>query len=453
LSKTITALATPPGIGGLAIVRLSGDEAISIADKCFSGSARLVDAKPNTIHFGKFIFNNKIIDTVTASVFHSPKSYTGENTVEFGCHGGMLVSGEIINALLQSGAVLATAGEFTKRAFLNGKMDLTQVEAVESIIHSVSVPGAMTSARQLAGEFSQRVALLRKKLLDAAGLLELELDFADEDIELIPKQKILESINETQQFCTQLCESFRSAEILRSGYFVAIAGYPNSGKSTLFNTLLDRRRAIVSEIPGTTRDFLEETLLINGIAVKIIDTAGLRDTTDLIEIEGIKFGESVLEQSNLILVLNDVSLSPSNSNKLVAELNKKFPGRTIILLQNKIDKIGSATDFSNNSGFTEIQISAKHKSGIDELKEIIYNLALQSTERVSDVLINQRHFALLSKAAEELSSARTALESGMENEVIAIDVRSAIRTLGEIIGETFNEDILNNIFSNFCIGK
>ncbi|MDQ1265918.1 MAG: hypothetical protein QG635_1070 [Bacteroidota bacterium] len=454
MPDTISAIATPPGIGGLAVIRISGKQAFEIADKCFIGKVRLIDAVSHTIHYGKFIFNEKLLDTITAAVFKAPNSYTGEDVVEISCHGGSIVANEINNALIDLGARLAEPGEFTKRAFLNGKLDLTQVEAVADIIHSVSIPGAQTAARQLEGGFTNRIKEIRKKLLDICSLIELELDFADEDIEFVKKEKLIEQISETRKFCNELAESFRSAEILRSGYFVGIAGYPNSGKSTLFNTLLKRSRAIVSEIPGTTRDYLEEMLYLNGIAIKLIDTAGLRPTDDIIEIEGIKMVESVLKQANLILVLNDIAISHEHSDSLFHQIQEKYPENYIILIYNKIDKLEELVDFDRiYKEEAKLYISAKKGYGLENLKQFIEMQAGNSTARINDILVNQRQAILLKQAANDLSNAEEAARANLENELISIDIRNAAKRLGEITGETWNEEVLNNIFSNFCIGK
>jgi tRNA modification GTPase len=333
-------------------------------------------------------------------------------------------------------------------------LDLTQVEAVADIIHSLSVPGCMTAARQLNGEFTARLKALREKLLDIASLLELELDFSDEDIEFTNRENIKSLISETIDYCSELADSFKSAEIMRSGYFVAIAGYPNSGKSTLFNTLLQRKRAIVSEIPGTTRDYLEEMIYINGIAIRLTDTAGLRATENIIEIEGIKLVETVLEQSDLIFIINDMSISPDHSDKLLNRIKLKFSNSKVYLLQNKIDKVDSGKletipkEYEN-----EIRISAKKGIGIDLLKDILEREASQSIDRTKDILVNQRHAKLLRQASSELENALIAVNSNLENEIIAIDIRSSAKTLGDITGDTWNEDVLNNIFSRFCIGK
>ncbi|MFC2131204.1 tRNA uridine-5-carboxymethylaminomethyl(34) synthesis GTPase MnmE [Bacteroidota bacterium] len=446
--KTITALATPPGIGGIAVIRVSGDNAFVIVDGCFKGKKRPAESDTHTVLFGKFYNNEILIDTVLISVFREPNSYTGENVVEISCHGGMLIANEIINTLIKKGARFAETGEFTKRAFLNGKMDLTQVEAVADIIHSSSIQGTHTSARQLAGEFTTRLKEFRKQLVEIAGLLELELDFSDEDIEFLDRNDIARRINDALKYCLDLAGSYRSAEILRSGFFVGIAGYPNAGKSRLFNALLQRHRAIVSPTPGTTRDYIEENIMLGGIIVRLIDTAGLRETQNTIEIEGIKLMESVLNQSNMILILNDISISREHSEKLYTELSEKYPETKVILLQNKIDLIEKLTKRKGR-----LYISAKMGDGIEELKSFIEKEAKGSIERVSDILVNQRQANLLRQAANDLEEAINAVKENMENELVAIDIRNAVKKLGEMTGESWNEEVLNSIFSSFCIGK
>ncbi|MEN6294997.1 MAG: tRNA uridine-5-carboxymethylaminomethyl(34) synthesis GTPase MnmE [Chloroherpetonaceae bacterium] len=448
MADTIVALATPPGVSGIAVIRLSGDNAIDIASSCFQGKVDLKNSPTHRIYYGRFIYNSKFIDDITLSIFRNPNSYTGEDVIEISCHGGMIIYNEIIKALIHNGARLAQPGEYTKRAFLNGKMDLLQAEAVADIINSTSYISEQTSARQLFGEFTSEINRFRKELIDIASLLEIELDFADEDLEFVPRTRIRNQINEIIKFAQSLIESYKSAQILRSGYFVAIVGYPNSGKSTLFNTLLKRNRAIVSEIPGTTRDYLEEFIYLDGLPIKLIDTAGIRETSDIIEIEGIRLAESILSQSNLILVLNDSEISFHNSDKLYEQLQNHYKNTKLVLIQNKIDKIGK---IDNKNG--SIHISAKIGTGIDELNQFILNEALESINREQDILLNMRHYAILEKVKENLMSALASIDNNLENEFIAIDIRSAIKQLGELTGEIYNEDILNNIFSQFCIGK
>lgn len=445
MSRTIAALATAPGIAGLNVVRISGENAISIADKCFDGKSTLAEAKTHTIHYGKFVSDNTLIDTVTASVFKAPNSYTGEDTIEFGCHGGNIIAGQIVDALLEAGAVIPEPGEFTRTAFLNGKLDLTQVEAVADIIHSTSVAGALTSARQLIGEFTLRLKELRHGLIRTAGLLELELDFSEEDIELIDNSLVRERLIESQKYCNELADKFRASEVLRSGFIVAVAGFPNSGKSTLFNKILQKNRAIVSEIEGTTRDYIEEDILLGDIKVRLIDTAGLRETEDIIEIAGIKLVESVLEQSNLVIVLNDASRGVEQSDELYRTLKQKYPNSEFILVQNKCDLLDKQLD--------GISISAKTGEGIEQITEKIKSAAKNSIDRINDVLINKRHADLLRRTSNEIQRGIDAIDANMQNEIIAIDIRNATNTLGEITGDRWNEEVLAEIFSGFCIGK
>jgi len=451
MADTIVALATPPGISGIAVIRLSGDDAIDIASSCFKGKIDLRNSPTHRIYYGKIVNNSECIDDVTLSIFRKPNSYTGEDVVEISCHGGMIIYNEIIKKLIHNGARLAQPGEYTKRAFINGKMDLLQAEAVADLINSVSYISEQTSARQLFGEFTKQISKFRKDLIDIASLLEIELDFTDEDVEFVSKTKVKNKVIEIINFAQILIDSYKTAQILRSGYFVAIVGYPNSGKSTLFNTLLKKNRAIVSEIPGTTRDYLEEFIYLDDIPIKLIDTAGIRQTTDIIEIEGIKFVESLLEQSNLILVLNDASISMDNSNNLYNELNKRYTSANTLLIQNKIDKIINIGNFEKTEN--EIYISAKLGTGIDKLTKVISENAIKSISREQDILLNLRHYAILEKVKKNLEDALKSINDNMGNEFIAIDIRSALNHLGELTGEVYNEEILNNIFSKFCIGK
>lgn len=448
MMDTIVALATPPGVSGLAVIRVSGDDAIDVVDKHYSGKISLKDAKTHTIHYGKFLKGDSIVDMVTTSIFRNPKSYTGEDVVEIACHGGFVVYEEIINTLLQNGTRLARPGEFTQRAFMNGKMDLLQAEAVADLIHSTSIISEQVSTRQLLGNFTLRIKEFKEKLIKIAGLLELELDFSDEDIDLISKRDIMQMIEDLIVFNSEIIDSFNSSKILHNGFAVAIVGYPNSGKSTLFNKLLNKDRAIVSPIPGTTRDYLEEYQYYDGIPVKLFDTAGIRETDDLIEIEGIKLVESVLKQSNLIFIINDSSKEIDLSDKLLTEIKQKYPNKAYCLLQNKID-LSNATIRAND----EIEISAKKEINIDKVKQFITKTAKESISRVNDILVNERQYNLLKQINIDLTNAKQSIQNNYQNEFIAIDIRNAIKKLGELTGEIYNEDILNQIFSSFCIGK
>lgn len=450
MEDTIVALVTPPGISGIAMVRLSGKEAFPIADSCFSSNKKISEAKSHSILVGNIVYKNTIIDNLAALIFKNPHSYTGEDTVEFTCHGGYIASEELIRVLKELGARLAEPGEFTKRSFLNGKMDLTQVEAVADIIHSISVPACQISARQLAGGLSEKINEFRKRLIDILSLLELELDFADEELEFVDKANILHLISEAAEFCNNLASSFRSAQILRNGFYVAISGYPNSGKSTLFNTLLKKKRSIVSDIPGTTRDYIEDTLYIGQIPIKLIDTAGLRSSEDCIEIEGIKMAEHILEQADLNLIINDISIDENHSAKLYSEVKSKFPSSQAILVQNKIDKL----DFSNFLKKEAVSyISAKQGLGVKDLLSLIEKEACSSVSQSNEFLINERQRDLLERASKHLALAMESAKSDFQNEIVSIDIRAAIKPLGELSGENWSEEVLNNIFSKFCIGK
>lgn len=444
MSKTIAALATAPGISGLAVIRLSGIKSFELIDKCFKGRLRISDAQSHTIHYGKIYDDNVLIDSVTISVFRSPNSYTGEDVVEIGCHGGNIISNIILDLLYKLGATLPEPGEFTKRAFLNNKLDLTQVEAVADLIHSISKPSAEFSARQLNGQLSKKLSELRQQLLDIAGFLELEIDFADEDIQFLDRNEILNKINDTIHFCDNLISLHKSSDIIKSGYFVSFVGFPNSGKSSLFNTLLYKKRAIVSDIAGTTRDYLEEYIYINELPIKLIDTAGIRESENVIEIEGIKLVEDVLLNSNLIFVINDISLGDNHSTELYEGLKKRY--NNVFLLHNKIDLVGQSTAQG-------LSISAVSSEGIDDLKSFIFKEANKSFSRTNDVLINDRQSYLLTGIVDSLNNAINAINNNFENELIAIDLKEAINSIGKINGETWNEEVINNIFSNFCIGK
>lgn len=452
IRDTICALATPPGIGGLAVIRISGEEAFSIADSCFRGKVTLSEAPSHTIHYGKIFQDEGLIDTVTASVFRSPHSYTGENVVEIGCHGGTIVSSEVESALIKAGARSATAGEFTKRAFLNAKLDLTQVEAIADLIHTRSIRGSHVAARQLAGGFTKSLSTLREELLDICGLLELELDFSEEEIEFVNKSEFTKRLRSVRDFCLELKDSFRSAEVLRMGYYVGIVGFPNAGKSSLMNALLDRKRSIVSDIPGTTRDYVEETLIVNGMTIRIFDTAGIRDSDDRIEMEGVQLVESVIRRCNLLLIINDITKSASHSDALMQSLKERFADTKFLLLQNKVDLIDIAT-LSQFDPTYQLLISSQTNFGLDELKKNIGLLASSDTSMVGDFLLNARHAQILTIIVNYLEEAIDALESQHSNEIVAIDVRSALKAIGDITGDEWSEDLLNSVFSRFCIGK
>lgn len=444
MEKTIAALATPPGVSGLAVIRISGVDSKKIINKIFlrTKSTPLEDHK---IYFGKIIDEIEFIDQVTVVYFQNPNSYTGEDVIEISCHGGIFVIDRILKLIYSLGAVYPKPGEFTLRAFKNGKMDLTQVEAVSNIINAASPAGAKAAARQLEGFFQKKIKRYKNLLLDSASKLELGFDFNEEEIEIISHFEIMLACKEVLEFCQSLAGDYKASEILRSGYFIALTGKPNAGKSELFNALLNRRRAIVSAIEGTTRDYLEEKLILNDITVRLFDTAGIRETEDEIEIEGLKMSRRIIEQADMIILINDISKGIDNSINIQNTLKLNYADKEIIYLQNKIDLVDNKTE--------EIGVSAKTCDGVEVLKQKIYNHALKSTERITDVLINQRHAELLNKSAEYIEKAMQEIENEVDDTIIAYELRKAIWKLEEITGERYSEEILNTIFDGFCIGK
>jgi len=491
MPQTIVAQATATGLSGLTVIRVSGDKAFEIVDKCFIGKQRVIDAKSHTILYGNFVDykeiasqarndatvnrhcgldpqSPEIIDDVTVSIFKSPNSYTGEDTVEIGSHGGNVIPMKIIETLINAGCKHAEPGEFTRRAFINKKINLVQAEAVVDLIHSISVPTAQTSARQLRGGITNELEKLRQQLINFASMLELELDFADEEIDLISNKELLLFLENAITLCKNLSNSFTVSNILRDGFYVAIVGKPNAGKSTLFNSLLNKNRSIVSEIAGTTRDYISEYLILNDIPLKIIDTAGLRETVDTVEIAGIKIAQETLEEANLILFLNDISLGENFSDDLFLEIQNHYPNSDFLLVQNKCDLVypdGIAGQARNDSLMfrhtaldavspeNTIYISAKNQNDLEILKNKIGEFAKKATENTNDILLNERQYFKLLEIEKSLLSAKTLLLEDTVSEIISIEIRNAGRLLGELTGETWNEEVLNSIFSRFCIGK
>lgn len=449
-TETICALATPPGIAGLAVIRVSGSDSLGICNMFFQGTKSVSQFTDHTIHYGWWSEGDRKIDSVTLTVFRKPNSYTGEDVVEIGCHGGVFVTEQIITSLLSTTVRHAEPGEFTKRAFLNGKMDFLQVEAVADLIHTQTRVGAQIAARQLAGGFTHRLNEVRDMLMKATSLLEVELDFSEEGYEFVSRSSFITALEESVDLTSTLLSSAQSSEILRSGFDCAVVGYPNAGKSSLFNALLNRFRAIVSEIPGTTRDYLEDALVIDGYIVNLYDTAGLRHTEDVIELQGVRLTSSVIEQSNLVLLVNDASCGFDHSDALQADIASRFPHIPIVCIQNKMDLVEEGLPDAKHN---DILCSSVSSGGAEPVKVALLKYIRQSRQGFDDALINNRHASLLSETRQHLLSARNALTDGRPADLIAIDVRSAIRCLGEITGETWTPDILDAVFSNFCIGK
>ncbi|MES2619821.1 MAG: tRNA uridine-5-carboxymethylaminomethyl(34) synthesis GTPase MnmE [Bacteroidota bacterium] len=456
-SDTIVALATPQGVGAIGVIRLSGSEAIQLANKAFRGK-NLEEQKSHTIHYGHIIDKEKEIDEV--SVFRSPKSFTTEDVVEISCHGSPFIAEQIIGLLIQNGARSAKPGEFTLRAFMNGRIDLSQAEAVADLISSNSSASLELALKQMRGGFSNDIKILRTELVNFASLIELELDFGEEDVEFADRKKLLELINTIQLKLNPLIESFKLGNVIKNGVNTVIAGKPNAGKSTLLNALLNEERAIVSEIPGTTRDTIEEVLNINGIQFRFIDTAGIRTTEDVIEKLGVEKTMEKLKQSSVYLYLFDVnSTQPEELVKDIHEL--ELLGFSGMVVGNKIDKANwkiTAPFYKvveeSGKGFPHLLfISANTHYNLSLLKDKLYQLATTNLQPDSTVVTNMRHYEALLKASDALQGVKTGIENQNTNDLVALDIKRSLEYLGEISGEVTNDEILGNIFSKFCIGK
>jgi len=445
--ETISALATASGTGAISVIRISGKDTFKIVDKLFKGAKPISEVQSHTIHYGKIVNNNEIIDDVLVSVFRNPNSYTGEDSVEISTHGSQYIVQQILKLLLENGTRSAEPGEFTKRAFLNGKMDLSQAEAVADVISARTEASARGARNQLDGLLSSKIEILKSGLINAASLIELELDFAEEDLEFLPEEKILATIDKTYTEIEALLATYNFGKIIRDGVNVAIVGQTNVGKSSLLNYLLKESRAIVSNIPGTTRDVIREEISIDGVLFKFYDTAGIRNTSDSVENEGVKRSRKVLSESDIVVFVTD---SEEYDEKLLNEIIDVVSKERVILLRNKIDLIEKL-----EPNKFDVSISAKTGEGIAEFLRLLKLKVFRTnnyTEKTT-IISNIRHFNALKNTLEHLDNARESIENKMTGEFISVDLRNAISSLGEIIGEVTSEDILNNIFSNFCIGK
>lgn len=447
---TIVARATPPGQGALAVIRMSGPDALVIADRVFAGAAGtlLQDAPGYTIHFGRVQTpQQEWVDEVLAAVFRAPRSYTGEDSVEFSCHGSQYIVQQLLALLLEAGARPAQAGEFTRRAFLNGKMDLTQAEAVADMIHASCEAGLRGARNQLDGSLSAAVDKLRQELLESCSLLELELDFVEEDLEFVPPEQLSARVEATAEELEALIGSYEYGRVRRDGINVALAGLPNVGKSSLLNRFLKESRAIVSHIPGTTRDVIREELTYNGFLYRLFDTAGMRETEDQIEQEGVRRSRESVAQADLVLCLGDDEASLRQTVQEVLLLTD--PSRVVTVL-NKIDLYSGAQPPD-----ADVHISAETGEGLDQLLALLEQRALGSWiySEQSAVVTNLRHRQALQESRHSLLAAADAIRQGMSNEFVAVDLHRAVEALGEIIGVVTDDDILHNIFDNFCIGK
>jgi len=457
LIDTIVAPVTAPGISAIAVIRLSGNQAFTIADTLFKGKA-LSKQESHTLHYGHILFEGKTIDDVIISIFRAPHSYTREDVIEISCHGSPYIVQKIIEAAIRAGARPARAGEFTQRAYLNGRFDLAQAEAVADLIASGNAGQHELAIQQLRGGISHEIGQLRQELIDFTALIELELDFGEEDVEFANREKLETLVKQIQLTIQSLLTSFKWGNAVREGITTVLVGRPNAGKSTLLNALLKEERAIVSHIAGTTRDTIEEVLHINGIGFRLTDTAGIREARDEIESIGIRRTMEKVEQGAIIVYLFDMSTLTAAELKADILLLKR-PGVPLLAACNKIDEDpGKAAVWANEmdtmAGIHPVLLSAKKGEGIENLKNTIYDLGVGNTRTPGDVVVaNTRHYHALHAAHEALAAVLAGLHNGLTGDLLSHDLRQTLYHLGEITGEVTNEDILDAIFSKFCIGK
>ena len=450
---TIVALSTANGLGAIAVIRLSGPQAIEIANAVFRGK-NLEKQASHTLHFGQIADGEIVLDEVVVALFIAPKSYTKENVVEISCHGSPYIVQSIIKLLMAKGARAAKPGEFTLRAFLNGQLDLSQAEAVADLIASDSKASHQIAMQQLRGGFSSQLQVLREKLVNFASLIELELDFGEEDVEFANRDQLKSLILEINKVIFELIRSFELGNVIKQGVNTVIAGRPNAGKSTLLNALLNEDRAIISEIPGTTRDTIEEILNISGVNFRLIDTAGIREATDTIEAIGVQKTMDKISTSALLVYVFDVNeLSETDLQTDLEKLQRE--GMPILAVANKIDLAGKNSIHYNSSDEIKfLEISAKEKQHIDELKTLIYNSAIQGRLTGEETVItNIRHLEALKRTNEALERVLYGMENPVTSDFLAMDIKQALYYLGEITGTVTTADLLENIFSKFCIGK
>ncbi len=460
---TICAISTAPGIGGIAVIRISGELAFTACDaifKPFTAGVTVSAMAPNTIRFGQIVADNELVDEVLVSVFHAPHSFTGENVVEIACHGSQFIQQEILKLVLAQGCRLAQPGEFTQRAFLNGKMDLSQAEAVADVIASQSRAAHRLAMNQMRGGFSNELLILRDKLLTFTSLVELELDFSDhEDLEFADRSQLNTLADTIEQKIAKLVNSFSVGNAIKNGIPVAIVGETNAGKSTLLNVLLNEERAIVSDIHGTTRDVIEDTVNIKGVLFRFIDTAGLRETTDTIENLGIERTYQAIEKANIVLWIIDTSQINNQEKWLSEEIMKRVEHTPLILVFNKVDKLSEGERLALEQQFKDnrvprIFISAKERLHTDELQELLYNAAKLPELSDQDIMVtNMRHYEALKQAHTAIVRVQDGLNDRISGDFLSQDIRECLHYLGEITGQITTDEVLGNIFSKFCIGK
>ncbi len=448
---TICAVATPAGVGGIAVLRLSGDKAVAIALHFMPALSRLEERRAT---YTTFVLPEGLLDEVVVTYFCAPRSYTGESVVEISCHGSLYVQQRMLQALLTQGARLAQPGEFTQRAFLNGRLDLSQAEAVADLIDSTNSASHRLAVGQLRGGYSEELKTLRDKFVELASLMELELDFSDEDVEFADRTQLQNLVETLANKVSVLCNSFRLGNAIKTGVPVAIIGSPNVGKSTLLNALLQEERAIVSDIPGTTRDTIEDTLNLDGIAFRFVDTAGLRQSDDQIETVGIQRSYRAAEQAQIILYVAEADQKVSDLQDSLSALAEQVPlqSKHLFVLRNKIDSCAAAVE-TPMLPYPQLLISAKQGQGLDTLRKTLVEMVRHELPQ-SDVLVtNVRHYEALQQVRDALARVRQGLEMSLTADLVLIDIREALYDLGQITGQVTTTDLLTTIFSRFCIGK
>lgn len=459
-NSTIVAPATPEGESAIALIRLSGPQALSIGDVLFQGKKKLSEAKTHTLHFGRIVDGEQLIDEVLVSVFRGPRTYTGEDMLEISCHGSRYIVQEILRLCRQAGAEGAQPGEFTRRAFLHGKLDLSQAESVADLIAAESKVQHEMAFRQMRGGYSERLQQLRNELIEFAGLIELELDFSEEDVEFADREKFFALIRRLQLEVSQLIESFALGNVLKQGIPVAIIGEPNVGKSTLLNALLNEEKAMVSELAGTTRDFIEDTIHLDGILFRFIDTAGIRETSDRLEAMGIERSFQKLKTARIILYLCDIR----KDFREIAQEVKQLPldaGQSCWVLLNKSDQLGDCDAYdieeavSTLCAYPALALSAAQGRNLDTLKKKLVEVVQQEKLKHNGMMVtNVRHLEALEKTLLSLRQIEAGLQQGLSGDLLSVDIRMALFSLGEITGAVeVDRDILGTIFGKFCIGK
>ena len=459
-NDTIIALATASGAGAIAVLRVSGTEALSISNILFKSihNKQLIDQPTHTVHLGHIIDGERVLDEVLVSIFKNPQSYTGEDVVEISCHGSSYIQQEILQLFIRKGCRAANAGEFTLRAFLNGKMDLSQAEAVADLIASDSAAAHQIALQQMRGGFSSEIENLRQELLNFASLIELELDFSEEDVEFADRQQFEELLQRIVKVLKYLIDSFSTGNVIKNGVPIAIVGAPNVGKSTLLNALLNEEKAIVSTIAGTTRDAIEDEITIEGVKFRFIDTAGIRQTNDTVEAIGIKKTFKKIAQSQVVLQLFDGSkISEETYSEIKNQIEKKlsqYADKQQLIVVNKMDTSNMKTVKKCFDQYDYLTISAKTGEGVEALKKQLLGLVQMGKLHNNDTIItNARHYDALRQALDNIQKVQHGLQTGLSGDLLAIDIREALHHFGRITGEISTDDLLGNIFANFCIGK